>query len=45
MAAEFRSTEIGDLPVEWEVVRLREAEEERAAADAELAAVLRLLGL
>jgi type I restriction enzyme M protein len=33
------------LPLEEAVVRLREAEEERAAADADLAAVLRTLGL
>jgi len=40
----FKETEIGPIPVNWEVVLLTQAEEARREADAELNTVLAKLG-
>jgi hypothetical protein len=40
----FKATEIGEIPAEWEVVLLAEAEKARGVADRDLDAVLGELG-
>jgi len=40
----FKETEIGPIPVDWDVVRLAQAEGARAEADAQLDQVLSALG-